>query len=74
MPYKGGHTLGSILPRERVLDHYNSHVLRCPDCQEGLRDLRHKQAAAQVASEHLPRRATAAEPGYWIHSAANSGR
>lgn len=65
VPCRGGHTLGRILPRERVLDHYNSHVLRCPACQEGLRDLRRKQAAAQVASEHLPRRATAAGP-HWI--------
>lgn len=52
MPYKDGQTLGPILPRERVLDHYNSHVLRCPDCQKGLRDLRSRQKAALITSEH----------------------
>jgi hypothetical protein len=52
VPYKDGQTLGPILPRERVLDHYNSHVLRCPDCQKGLRDLRSRQTAALITSEH----------------------
>lgn len=48
VPYKDGSRLGPILPREHVLEHFESHVLRCPDCLKGLRDLRRKQAAVLV--------------------------
>lgn len=53
IPYKDGQQLGPILPRQRVLEHYESHVLRCPDCQNGLRELRSKQQAALVGGELL---------------------
>lgn len=46
-----GSKLGPILPRQRVLEHYESHVMRCPDCQKGLRDLRQKQTAALIGSK-----------------------
>jgi len=51
VPYKDGSILGPILPRERVLEHYESHVLRCPDCQKGLQDLRKQQRAALAAGK-----------------------
>lgn len=60
MPYKDGQDLGPILPRERVLEHYESHVLKCPDCQKGLKELRKKQTAALyagVSSKLLPQAA-----------------
>lgn len=50
VPYKDGQALGPILPRQRVLEHYESHVLKCPDCQKGLAKLRQKQTAALVGS------------------------
>lgn len=52
VPYKDGEALGPILPRQRVLEHYESHVLKCPDCQKGLKELRQKQTAALIGSEY----------------------
>jgi hypothetical protein len=52
VPYKDGQALGPILPRQRVLEHYESHVLKCPDCQKGLTKLRQKQTAALIGSEY----------------------
>lgn len=51
VPYKDGQKLGPMLPREKILDHYNSHVLRCPDCQKELKNLRKKQETARIASK-----------------------
>lgn len=53
VPYKGGQALGPILPRQQVLEHFESHVRRCPACKQGLRELRKKQTAALMGGAHV---------------------